>query len=538
MPDDSIACPGCGEAINSREATESETTTTPAADDAKATEVETPVEATDVETPAKATDVATPAKANAAAPGKVVSAGGVAKGASSGMSAATKAIIIVVVGVVAAIGLIFWQSKYGGVHAMTSLTAEDMSTLVETFPPTERLKLSGSPEERKKLADEVRKILAVAQAAEKEGIADKPEVKRQFEAMKVFVVAQIFVKKQSEAKVKPEELKPSQEEIDAFIKDPSKVKQADSYLEDLVTLGMVPEGQKVTDEIKEQFRQRWAQMGVLSQKGKAAGVDKDRATQLQIQFQYALALSRIYETQLARKLEPTEAEIEKYFADHPELDPKAARGKAEEILKRARAGEDFEALAKENSEEPGAKESGGDLPWFGRAVEGETPSRDKFRVVKPFEDAAFALKDGEVSDVVETPFGFHVIKNLGRRTEKDAEGKSEEQVHVRHILIKPGTPNQNPFAPPRAPRDIAKDAILAEKTEKAIEEIAKKSDVKVPDDFPVKAPDMPPPSAMSPHGGLEGQPSEEEMLPEPPDEGKGGGKTPPAAKPKPAPKKK
>ena len=521
MPDDSTACPGCGAAVTSPEAAASEATTTAAVDDTKTTEV------------------VTPAKANATVPGKVVSSGDVPKGTSNGMSAATKAIIIAAVAVVAAIGLIYWQMNHsGGAHAMTSMTAEDMSTLVETFPPADRLKLSGSPEERKKLSDEVRKILAVAQAAQKEGIADKPEVKRQFEAMKVFVVAQMFVKKQRDAQVKPEELKPSQEEIDAFVKDPAKVKQADSYLEDLVKLGMVPEGQKVTDEIKEQFRQQWAQMSVLAQKGRAEGVDKNRAAQLQIQFQQAVALSRIYEAQLAKKNEPTDAEIEKYFADHPEMDPKAARGKAEEILKRARAGEDFEALAKENSDEPGAKESGGDLPWFGRAVEGETPSRDKFRVVKPFEDAAFALKDNEVSDVVETPFGFHVIKVLGRRTENDATGKPEEQVHVRHILIKPSAPNQNPFAPPRAPRDIAKEAILTEKTDKAIEEIAKKSDVKVPEDFPVKAPDMPPPTTMSPHGGLGGQPSEEELMPGPEDGGNaGGGKTPPASKPKPAPKK-
>jgi parvulin-like peptidyl-prolyl isomerase len=522
MLDNLTTCPGCGAAVTPREAAGSDATTASATGNVKAS------------------DAATPAKKQAAVPGKVVSSGNGAKSASNGMSAATKAIIIAVVAVVAALGLIYWQMNNSGAHAMTSMTADDMSTLVETFPPADRLKLSGSPEERKKLAEEVRKILAVAQAAQKEGIADKPEVKRQFEAMKVFVVAQMYIKKQRDAQVKADELRPSQEEIDAFVKDPAKVKQADSYLEDLVKLGMVPEGQKVTDEIKEQFRQQWAQMSVLANKGKAAGVDRDRAAQLQIQFQQAVALSRIYETQLAKKLEPTDAEIEKYFADHPELDPKAARGKAEEVLKRARAGEDFEALAKENSEEPGAKDSGGDLPWFGRAVAGETPSRDRFRVVKPFEEAAFALKDNEVSDVVETPFGFHVIKMLGHRTENNAEGKPEEQVHVRHILIK-NAANQNPFAPPRAPRDTAKDAILAEKTEKAIAEIAKNSDVKVPDDFPVKAPDMPPPSAMSPHGGLGGQPSEEELMAEPPDDGNaGGGKTPPASKPKaaPAPKKK
>ena len=76
-----------------------------------------------------------------------------------------------------------------------------------------------------------------------------------------------------------------------------------------------------------------------------------------------------------------------------------AKAKAEGILKDLKAGKDFAAAAKENSQDPGSAPNGGDLGFF-----------EQGQMVPQFEQAAFALKPGQMSDVVETQFGYHIIK--------------------------------------------------------------------------------------------------------------------------------
>lgn len=76
-----------------------------------------------------------------------------------------------------------------------------------------------------------------------------------------------------------------------------------------------------------------------------------------------------------------------------------AKQRAESLLARVKKGEDFAKVAKEGSDDKGSAANGGSLGTFGRG-----------QMVKPFEEAVFALPPGGVSGLVESPFGFHVIK--------------------------------------------------------------------------------------------------------------------------------
>src|SRR5437660_12676389 len=108
-------------------------------------------------------------------------------------------------------------------------------------------------------------------------------------------------------------------------------------------------------------------------------------------------------------------------------------------------------------------------------------------MVAEVDKAAIALQPVPISEIIETQFGFHIIKVDEKRTETK-DGKPEEQVHARHILIASGA--QNPFDPPKSSKDQARDAVEQEEEKTWIDEIVKRqgSHVTIAENFSVTTP--------------------------------------------------
>lgn len=149
-------------------------------------------------------------------------------------------------------------------------------------------------------------------------------------------------------------------------------------------------------------------------------------TDLKSQIERNMAIRELIESQVTQKITITDQETKAYYDSNPKLFKKPEQVKASHILikvdanatetqkaqarieivkiqQKLKTGEDFATLAKEYSQGPSSVR-GGDLGYFGHG-----------QMVKPFEDAAFALKPNEVSEIVETRFGYHLIKVVDKR---------------------------------------------------------------------------------------------------------------------------
>jgi peptidyl-prolyl cis-trans isomerase C len=184
---------------------------------------------------------------------------------------------------------------------------------------------------------------------------------------------------------------------------------------------------------EEVYRQQLASQGMTEE-----DVEEDIARNLAIQTLVASDVGasgptaeeerRFYDENAERMKRPAQVRVRHILVgaggDATPEQRQAARKEAESLRARVAAGEDFAKLAGESSDDPSSRPQGGLLPWFGRG-----------EMVPPFEQAALALEPGQVSEVVESPFGFHVIRLEERRAETVVPFE-EARPQIRELLAR------------------------------------------------------------------------------------------------------
>ncbi|HVF92401.1 MAG TPA: peptidylprolyl isomerase [Blastocatellia bacterium] len=422
----------------------------------------------------------------------------------SGVSGKVIAAILVVL---ALAGTMIWAQMSpmgrGGELGNVKFDAKKMEFLVsELLPPMQQQQLASNPEQKKTLVKTLKQILAVAQQAEKEGYAAKPDVQSKIAIQSDLALREAYEKKNPGLKV-------SDEEVNTYLQaHPNEFNQ---LLDSEPQFKAQAQGPAL-----EQMKKEFGQIKVISERARADKLDLDEGVKLKMLIGRSQALFQAYmKDQQNSPTLVTDADVNAYYNEHkgefeevrarhilfsttpggpgPEGAPAPkgmskdeARKKAEATLERIRKGEDFAALAKQLSDDTGSKAEGG-LVAMDESGSDSSKYFGKGMMVPQFEQAAFALKPGEVSGVVESDFGYHIIKVEDKRTAPVTEERIKQTIT---------------------------DKLKKEKLEKRIEEITAASNIEVAEDFTIN-PKPVEPQAMP---GLQGVPGGAGQPPPPQEE--------------------
>jgi hypothetical protein len=432
------------------------------------------------------------------------------------------------VGVILAIGvgLVVWKKRVGGhSESFNHMSRAELELLLSDVAKTNPMvlkRLAEDPEMKKQQLENLKQLLAFASQAQREGLADEPSNREELRNIKAELQAVSYDREINKDKgPMPPFGFISEDQIKTFweappapgeqgfldrlgLGEPADTRSNEQKFNDWLSAKIEilrasnPDmaNREISEEERTQARESFAKVRIYQaeyqKKAKAGELSEEfiAKTNLQVKLQQAQFLARLYAEKAAERLKVSDEEIEKYIAAHPELSPDTKRAKAEEILQRARSGEDFAALANEFSDDPGNQ--GAD----GTKQGGLYKDVPKGRMVAPFEEAALKLEAGEVApEVVPTDFGFHIIKlerKLGpsptKKDEKDpTAGESDGETYdVRHILITTMIKDpDNPMAREMPVKEYVRTKLETEREKKMVEDIVASNGVQVPEDFTI-----------------------------------------------------
>ena len=389
------------------------------------------------------------------------------------------------------IGLVFWKSKVGGQgsESLNRITKDDMALLLADADPMQLKSIGESPDAKKKIAENIKQLLAVASQARKEGMADDPNVKRELENTRSIVTASLYDKKINEGKgPMPPFSFITEDQIKEYSIKPTFEPAFKEFLDAKIALakesGRFPKDKELSEDELKGARDDFAKIKIYEEEAEAKkselGENFQRNLDLQVKLQQAQFLaSRYAQKTLTEKAKVTDDDVKAYIAAHPEYSTADKKAQAEQILSRAKAGEDFGKLADELSQDPGTKGKGG-------LYENVTMGK----MVPAFEQAALALQPGQIADsLVESPFGYHIIKLEKKGETKGADGQMAPTYDVRHILITTTMKDpKNPMGREMPVNDMVKATLEEEKQKQVLDDIVKNNPVEVAEDFDVPQP--------------------------------------------------
>lgn len=209
-----------------------------------------------------------------------------------------------------------------------------------------------------------------------------------------------------------EGLKPTDKEIQASYNDLKTYVNSDENLK----------GAAEELGINDEFLKEQAKISLLIQKSQEKFYKEEKVTDAEMKKYYDKHIDEYKkdEVEASHILIKTTDDQNKPL---PEADQKKAKAKAKKVLKEVKAGGDFAELAKKYSQDPGSAANGGALGAFGKGM-----------MVQEFEDAAFGMEPGEVSDLVKTDFGYHIIKVTDRI--KETTSFEEAKAGIKEEILK------------------------------------------------------------------------------------------------------
>ncbi len=347
-------------------------------------------------------------------------------------------------------------------------------------------------ESRKQQLESLKQLFAYASQAEREGIADEPTTRQELNSIRAEIIA---VNYDREINRNKRPMPPfggiSDQQIAAYWADDTHENRFNEFLNAKIDILRAnnPEmkDREVTVDEKNQARDIFARIQIYNaeyeQKVAAGKLKRSfiEKVNLQVRLQQAQFLSRMYNEKIADKINVTDDEIAKYIAEHSELDTTVKKARAQSILDRVKTGENFAEIANRFSEDPGNKRPNGKLQG------GLYVDVPQGRMVADFEKAALALEPGQIApSLVETDFGYHVIKLERKSVRKDTSGQATQIYDVRHILI--STSYKDPLdtnGRDMPVKDYVRNKLEERKEKLLLERLVVENKISVPEDFSV-----------------------------------------------------